>query len=36
MGRSGFQEHYLRLFLDKELYVAFIRLSARAREGLEV
>jgi hypothetical protein len=28
MGRSGFQEHYLRLFLDKELYVAFIKLQA--------
>ena len=28
MGRSGFQEHYVRLFLDKELYVAFIKLQA--------
>jgi hypothetical protein len=28
MGRTGFQDHYLRLFLDKELYVALIRLQA--------
>lgn len=28
MGRTGFQEHKVMLFLDKELYVAFIRLQA--------
>jgi hypothetical protein len=27
-GRTGFQDHYVRLFLDRELYVAFIRLQA--------
>jgi len=33
MGRSGFQEHYVRLFLDKELYIAFIRLQADKTVG---
>jgi len=28
MGRTSFQEHKVMLFLDKELYVAFIRLQA--------
>jgi len=28
MGRKSFQEHKVMLFLDKELYVAFIRLQA--------
>jgi len=28
MGRIGFQEHKVMLFLDKELYVAFIRVQA--------
>jgi len=28
MGRTAFQEHKVMLFLDKELYVAFIRLQA--------
>jgi hypothetical protein len=41
MGRSGFQEHYLRLFLDKELYVALIKVQAdkslgRSYAGLQV
>lgn len=28
MGRTGFQDNKLMLFLDKELYVAYIRLQA--------
>ena len=33
MGRTGFQEHKVMLFLDKELYVAFIRLQADRAVG---
>jgi hypothetical protein len=28
MGRIGFQEHKVMLFLDKDLYIGFIRLQA--------
>jgi hypothetical protein len=28
MGRTGFQEHKVMLFLDRELYTAFIRVQA--------
>ncbi len=33
MGRSGFQEHKVMLFLDKDLYVAFIRVQADKAVG---